>query len=251
MSLPGCGCGCRGSRAGLVRRLAACLLFLHFAGCSESIIKIDAAQRLAVKSKMAADEAAVNPHTIGEMLRKGFSIPAILSTITHQHGVGACCQAALAIGGKQGAKKLQSMLRSDPGEYSGGNNNDVESTARLLATRAGECCRGSLCTGLRSVEQCSWMGQCRWQPLNVPVEVDVPDGAHVSEGKVQGVCKERASAELLSGAAQKGIGGGEGESSLERTKDYIRKQLKDKEAELKQDDLKLAQEVEGVGVGME
>ena len=138
----------RTQRARAVLAILTLLSVLPFAGCSDDSLKaaadkLAASQRAAVNAKMAADEAAINPQSIGKMLQMGFSIPAILSTITQQHGIGDCCQAAFAIGSARGASALQSILREDPGEYSS-DNGGVEGTVKLLASRAGTCCRGTL-----------------------------------------------------------------------------------------------------------
>ena len=121
------------------------------------------------------------------MLRLGLSIPAILATITKAHGPGACCQAALVVGDRKGAGKLEAMLRLDPGEFTPGSHGDVESTVKLLASRAGNCCRGSLCQGLRTRTQCASMGTCTWHAVAQP-------GASGEEGE----CTELTAAQLLS-----------------------------------------------------
>ena len=182
----------------------------------------------AVNRKMAADEAAINPKSLGAMLRDGFSIPAILSTITKEHGIGACCQAALVVGGTSGAHELQTMLRRDPGEYSS-DKGGVEGTVKMLASHAGTCCRGSLCTSLRSEKQCDWLGTCRWHASRVPA----------SDGRT-GLCKEATNAQLATAQLYEPSG----ETAVERTRDYMKQELREKEQELKKSDLKLAQEEE-------
>lgn len=184
---------------------------------------VGATQKAAVKQKIAADEAAINPKTLGKMLQDGFSIPAILSTITKEHGLGACCQAALVIGGAGGSHELEAMLRQDPQDYSS-DKGGVEGTVRLLASRAGTCCRGSLCTSLRSQKQCDWLGTCRWHPSRIAA----------ADGKT-GLCKEVTKAQLLAPT---------GNTAMQRTKDYMKQELAKKEEELKKSDLKLAQEEE-------
>ena len=184
---------------------------------------IGSAQKAAVKQKMAADEAAINPKTLGAMLQDGFSIPAILSAITKEHGIGACCQAALVVGSASGSHELETMLRQDPQDYSS-DKGGVEGTVSMLASRAGTCCRGSLCTSLRSAKQCDWLGTCRWHPSRTAA----------ADGRT-GLCKEVTTAQLLAPS---------GGTAVERTRDYMKQELKEKEKELKESDLKLAQEEE-------
>jgi len=204
------------------------------AGCSEGSLaasagdSLAASQRAAVKAKMAADERAVNAQSLGRMLQEGFSIPAILSAITKQHGIGACCQAALATGSASGAGALQALLRKNPGEYSSAGGG-VEATVQQLGARAGTCCRSSLCTSLRSEKQCSWMGTCTWKPMRIP------GATAATAAQPHGVCKEMPKAELFVP---------HGQSPVQRTGNLLQQELKEKERELKNSDLKLAQEEE-------
>jgi hypothetical protein len=199
------------------------------AGCSEGSLsagdQLAASQRAAVNAKMAEDERAVNAHSLGLMLQEGFSIPAILSSITQQHGIGACCQAALAIGSASGAGALQTMLNHNPGEYSSAAGG-VEATVQQLGARAGTCCRSSLCTSLRSEKQCGWMGTCTWKPMQIPA---------APAAQPRGVCKEAPKAELLAPR---------GATPVQRTGNLLQQELKEKEQELKDSDLKLAREEE-------
>jgi hypothetical protein len=207
----------------LSRVLLGMVLFLGTAGSEGSAGTqghLAAEQRADVKEKMAADEAAVNANSLGKMLQAGFSIPAILASITKHHGIGACCTAALAVGGSTGTKTIQTMLREDPGEYSS-DNGGVEGTVKLLASRAGTCCRGSLCTSLHSDKQCGWLGTCTW---------------HTAKHIGGGLCKEMTTNELLEEP--------QGKSTLERTQNFVALQLRKKEQELKQSDIQLAQEEE-------
>jgi len=64
-------------------------------------------------------------------------------------------------------EKLQTMLRNDPGEYNS-NNGGVEGTVKLLSSRAGTCCRGSLVDILKShFATQNHVFKCRFTSQNV------------------------------------------------------------------------------------
>ena len=221
-----------------INRSITVLLFLGCvvlrSGCSNEGLNLDPTLKAEVKAKMAADEAAINAHSLGQMLRNGFSIPAILAHITKQHGIGACCQAALSMGAASGANTVEAMLRDDPGLYNAANGG-VEGTVKLLASRAGTCCRGSLCTSLSSNEkQCRWMGTCKWR--------STCDGVCDGYNKARGVCKELTTDELLQDPQLSHLQAGN--EPIKRTKSYIEQELKEKEEALKRSDVELAEEEE-------